>query len=183
MLCSVAGLSCASEPLSVPCPQVQTGDLAISEIHGRQTEADTGDWIEIYNDSNDSKDLAGLTIELIKLDGSSHTKVLIRSETIVPPGDYAVVGQGPSTPHLDYDLAGELSQRLYPNAALKLWSCGVLIDQLAYRNLPKDGSWSLTGDLQDRPSIANDEEAAWCVDQSSGPGTTGSPGSANPVCP
>ncbi len=191
--CSVGGLlfGCSQEPLDIPCPEVSKGDLVVTEVHGPQTGEDRyGEWIEIYNATGSAIDLSGLSVTFKKLDGSSNTRLFIRTALSLAPGAYAVFGRqtaGAEPEHVDYGYKADLDSKLYDSAAVEVISCGDQIDLAVYRNLPTKGSLTLDGAISPPTALANDDERSWCVDNREDEdteqlGVRGTPGEENPVC-
>lgn len=182
---------CARDPLDVPCPRLDEGELVITEIHGPQSgdADDYGEWIEIYNPTGRTLDLSGLAISVIKLDGSSSADMLVRSALQLPPGEYAVFGRQVDSalpPHVDYGYIADIDRKLFDSAALEVSSCGQRIDVVVYRNLPTKGSLILSGDAP-LTAEANDDELNWCTDEredenSADSGIRGTPREENPTC-
>lgn len=178
--------ACARDPIDVPCPDVAAGDLVVSEIRGDQTgSADTlGQWIEIYNASGRLIDLTGLVVKMRKIDGSAVTRIVVRDEALAI-GDGAYVVLGAFSPislpaYVDYGFIEDFSQSIYAAGAIVIESCGRLVDQAVYRDLPGSGSWAFDG-ARVPDALANDDEAAWCADVE---GTThsGTPRERNRPC-
>jgi hypothetical protein len=182
---------CEREPLPWICPDVGPGDLVITELRGSQTGSDTyGQWIEVYNASGAAQDLQGLSVELIRLDGSGPARILVRVDGVtVPAGGYAVLGRfatGQEPVHVDYGYLHDFSSNLYDSAAVDLVACGERVDRVVYRDLPRVGTLSYDGDLTP-DAMGNDDEDAWCVDDVPEDSTTelgvpGTPGQPNRPC-
>ena len=183
---------CTSDPLDISCPDVDVGDLVITEIHGPQTGEDAyGEWIEIYNASTRTIELSGLSVTVTRLDGSAQAKFLVRSATSIGPGAYAVFGKqiaGDEPAHVDYGYISDLDSKLYDSGAVEVVSCGMRIDLMVYRNLPTKGSVVLDGSIKPPTAEANDDEVNLCLDQTEDDmselsGIRGTPQEGNPVCP
>jgi hypothetical protein len=187
------GLSgCTSDPLDISCPDVDVGDLVVTEIHGPQSGEDGyGEWIEIYNSSSRPIDLTGLAVSVTRLDGSAEAKFLVRSRATVEPDGYAVFGKqiaGDEPAHVDYGYISDLESKLYDSGAVEVKSCGMRIDLMVYRNLPTKGSVILDGTISPPTAAANDDEMNLCLDQTEDAmtelsGIRGTPKEGNPVCP
>lgn len=162
----------------------------VSEVRGPQSgENGYGEWIEVFNATGSQVDLKGLSVQVIKLDGSSRSEFLIRRSLPVSAGAYAVFGNnlpGLESSHVDYGYGADFPGKLPDSAAIEITTCGERADLLVYRNLPPKGSLILTG--EDEPdATTNDDELAWCVDeredeQTPNNGIKGTPQEANPVC-
>lgn len=188
----VAG-GCSRDPIDVPCPDIQPGDLVISEVRGAQNpEPGYGEWIEIYNASADAVDLTGLRVDLTKLvDGTAAASILLHDgPTQAAPGSYFVVGSFPAgeePAHVAYGYGDDFTGVLPSGAAIDIHSCGVLVDRMIYRALPDEGTWSFTGEVDPPDGNENDDEDAWCADLTEDEdtprmGIRGTPGEANIPC-
>lgn len=189
-----AAAGCAREPLDEVCPPLAAGDLAVSEIRGPQTGTDTwGQWIEVYNATAAELDLAGLDLSLHKLDGSGQADILVRRAVRVEAGGYAVLGRFPADrlpEHADYGFEYDFGSSIYTDGVVGLVSCGTLIDEVVYQELPSEGSLAFDG-AYPPDAATNDEQSAWCVDdqpwEPGDAGTTmvgvpGTPGERNRAC-
>lgn len=193
---------CARDALDGSCPAVGPGDLVVSEVRGNQSGSDGyGQWIEIYNASPASVDLAGLEVHVQRVDGGAGGHILVRESLVVDAGGYAVIGRftADAVPeHADYGYELPcasassgcddywLDTSLYDAAAVDLSACGELIDRAIYRDLPSRGTWAFSG-AQAPDATGNDTESDWCVDdtedaQTAQLGIRGTPGEANPPC-
>jgi len=178
--------ACARDPIDVPCPDVAAGELAVSEIRGDQTgTADAlGQWFEIYNASGRRIDLTGLVVKIRKIDGSAVARIVVRGEALgIDGGAYLVLGAfSPiSLPdYVDYGFIEDFSQSIYAAGAIAIESCGQLVDQAVYRDLPGSGSWGFDG-ARVPDAAGNDDESGWCADAE---GTThaGTPRERNRPC-
>ncbi|MEZ4450289.1 MAG: lamin tail domain-containing protein [Nannocystaceae bacterium] len=188
--------ACVRDPLPRICPELAAGSLVITEIRGSQAGADTyGQWIEIYNATDEAISLAGLSLRAIKTDGSGDFEFLIRDDdATIGPGAYAVLGGAGAEgkDFVTYEFDAEEQRDLYDAGILELYSCDALIDRVLYRGLPAEGTLSLDGAVPP-DADANDDSAdpIWCVD-ATGPqpgepmtelGIRGTPGETNRPCP
>ena len=192
--CIASGFSagCSHEPLDISCPDVSEGDLVVTEIHGPQSgDVDQyGEWVEIYNATERSIDITGLSVSFTKLDGSSKRAMFVRSPLSLGPGAYGVFGrqrQGAEPDHVDYGYMADIDSDLFDSAAVEITSCGVFVDLAVYRNLPTKGSLILDGDVSPPTAEANNDEMNWCVDNledenTEQMGVRGTPQEENPVC-
>lgn len=191
----IAGLltaGCSHEPIDIPCPDVSEGDLVVTEIHGPQSgDVDQyGEWVEVFNATGRTIDVAGLSVSFTKLDGSSKRAMFVRSPLTVEPGAYAVFGRqvaGSEPSHVDYGYIADIDANLFDSAAVEITSCGEFVDLAVYRNLPTKGSLTLSGAISPPTSAANDDEVNWCVDDREDEnteqmGVRGTPQEENPVC-
>lgn len=193
MLCVAAlALACERQPLEDVCPSVAVGDLVLTEIRGPQSGADSyGQWIEVYNAGAGSIDLYGLTIDILRVDGGSEGRLYVREPNVVLPSDgYAVLGAAEPTrvpAHMDYGYLPDFDRDYYDSAGVTVSACGVVIDQLVYRNITATGSWSLDGAILPPTAVANDDQNNWCIDDAPGTdmtqlGLPGSPREMNRPC-
>jgi hypothetical protein len=184
---SIAAFGCSREPLPEFCPPVQEGGLVVSELRGDQSDNDDtfGEWIEIYNASGIQQELQGLHLDLVRLDGSSPTTIIVRRSLIVPQDGYAVLGRHlPSSvpEHVNYGYAEDFDKDLFDSGAIDLYACDVHVDRTVYRNLPATGSLGVDG-AEAPTAEANDEEGSWCVDSDTGlEFAEGTPGGRNLAC-
>ena len=186
--------ACARDPIDVPCPDIQAGDLVVTEIRGAQSpEPGYGEWIEIYNGSPDTVDLTGLRVTLTKLvDGTAAASFVLRggASTDAAPGDYFVLGRFPAgdePSYVQYGYADDYDGDLPTGAAVDVFSCGELVDRMIYRSLPTEGTWSLSGAFDPPADADNDAEDSWCVDTTEDDdtpsmGIRGTPGEMNIPC-
>lgn len=177
---------CEREPLDATCPDVGPGELVISEVRGPQSTPDAlGQWIELYNASGRALDLTGLILRVQRIDGGAQAILVVRRPGVtLAAGDYVVLGQaedGDEPAHIDYGYLVDYDGDLYDDGGLTAVSCGDVIDQVVYRDLPGAGSLSLDGaadpdaQLNDEANAA-DPASAWCIDGA------GTPGERNPTC-
>jgi len=199
LACSIAfaaGLCCARAPLERICPALAPGDLVVTEIRGKQDDVDTyGEWIELYNATDEPIPLGGISVNLIKLDGSGDFHFLVRDPDVeIAARDYAVLSGtvAADKPFTTYAFGDEEDASLYDGAFVEIYSCEDEVDRMLYRSLPDQGTWSLDGasepDAEDNDST---DDPIWCVDATPadpmGPmiefGIRGTPGEANRPCP
>lgn len=192
ILVALCGVACVRDPLDVPCPYLDPGDLVVTEIHGPQTGEDRyGEWIEVFNSSDKTVDLSGLAVRFIKLDGSSSAKLLVRNSVPLESGAYGTLGRyfaGTEPDFINYGYSDDLDGKIYDTGAIELSSCGVVLDVAVYRNLPSRGSMALSGDVSPPDAEANDDERNWCRDtrvddDTEQFGIRGTPQEENPACP
>jgi len=174
LLLAVSG--CERDPLDIPCPDVQPGELVITELNE--------EWVEIHNTTGAAVNLAGLTVVMQPLIGSDPDRIIVRSpEVVLEGGGYAVLGQFAET-YVDYVYVIDFESDLDDNAHIRIEACGVEIDAVLYRGLPNSGSLSLDGDLEPDAggndiADVNDPSSDWCLDTTDNLGT---PGEGNLVC-
>ena len=192
----VAVLSgCAEPALGEICPDAQAGDVVVTELRGPQSGPDTlPQWIELANAADHDLDLEGLHLVLTKLDGGSEREILVREGFELAPGERGVVAIGePGDEHdyVDYRAAADFDVDLYSGGLLQVRGCsGETIDELVYRELPDEGTWSLDPEVG-VDAEENDDEDNWCADAHEPedgeiPGTEvglpGTPGAPNSPC-
>lgn len=165
------------------------GDLLITEIMYNPTAlSDTeGEWLEIYNNSDQSIDLQNLILG--RDDANRHT---ITDPIVLLPGSYAVFERNDtaSTAPTSYTYGSDL---LLPNtgAVLSIFNEGTesdpgpLIFSVDYGgvNFPEGSGASIILN----PNMHNASEAvlgsSWCISTSTyNTGDLGTPGSANDAC-
>ena len=201
LLLAALAAACVRPALTEGCPDIEPGDLVVSEIYGNQANSSYVQWIEVYNASDEPIPLAGLRFSFVRLDDTRPVAFLVRDEALeVAPGDYVVIGGGDlqTETYLDYDYTLDYysknpeTQRitvrdLYGAARLRLDLCDVVLDKLVYAGLPNAGSLALDGARPPDAAANDDSRVGWCVDAREGPpteiGLPGSPGEANPPCP
>ena len=143
--------ACARDPLEATCPMLSPGDLAVSEIRGKQSSSsDTiGPWVEIFNTSGAQVQLTGLTVSMTNLTGTTTTHDQVRDvAAVVLTGGYFVI---------------DLTNAPPSGGGLDLVACGTVIDHVVYRSLPGTGTLGYDGN-KTPDATANDNESAWCVD-------------------
>lgn len=185
--------ACGRAPEAAICPDLEEGDLVLSEIRGEQMSS-WGQWIELYNASGGDLELFGLRVTMTPLDGSDADVVLVRTEPVeVIMGDRVVLGrfdQADLPEHIDYGWGSDLEDDMFASARLEIEACDVVTDQVVYRNLPPLGTLAFDGTAL--PTAENnDDDARWCNDATPSPpgayptetGVRGTPGEENPPCP
>ena len=185
---------CEREQLDLECTPMNSGDLVISELRGKQTGTDTrGQWIELYNTTTGELSLLGVPLNIRKLDGSDERDIVVRDHTVSVSGQgFVVLGRvsGALPDHIDYSYEDDFSSDLYVDALLEVHACGEMVDRLVYYDLPSAGTWAFDGG-QVLTAVTNDDEQNWCTDDDEAPltdgGTTqvglpGTPGEVNRPC-
>ncbi|PRQ09999.1 hypothetical protein [Enhygromyxa salina] len=199
---------CGRDPLPELCPDVDAGELVISELRGDQASDDSfGHYIEIYNDAGRGLDLQGLRVRL-RSSGGEQLELFVRDPVELSAGGYAVIGPGLEddvASWIDYGVAWDISggtpdENTYPrdfmryrSGFVELDACGSLIDQAFYETdvLTKTGTMAC-GNAENPPRASDNDDLSggcWCVDDLGaegqplfGVGLPGSPGEAN-RCP
>lgn len=175
--------ACARDPLDTPCPVARSGDLAVSEIRGRQSSSSDqfGQWIEIYNTTSAPIRLAGLAVELTTLTLSEVKRFEVHDEAAqVAPASYFVLGRFKASTkpgYVDYPYGDVFSDDLPAGAGLDLVACGTVVDHIVYRALPFTGTWGFDG-ARAPDAAANDTETSWCADTT----PNGTPQQRNHAC-
>lgn len=194
-------VACVRPPLTEACPEVQVGELVLTEFRGEQAGS-YRQWIELYNASDDDVALAGLTVAFTSQDGDPLGRLIVRDpELVVAPGAYVVLGGGDPTrdAYIDYDYTGDWHSEpgpedppgaalepkdIRPGGFVDLYACDTLVDRVLLRSLPEAGTLFWPGEPD---AAGNDDGASWCADATSviptGTGVFGTPGEANPPCP
>ena len=175
---------CTRPPIERICPDLEPGAVVVSEFRGPQADTDTwGQWIELFNHSGNEASLAGVVVHLTDTQGSSPQEVFIRNRTLrVPAGGYVVLGRFPDDErpaHVQYGYRLDLDENLHVDGVIEVLSCGRLLDRVVYHDLPTRGTRAFDG-AQGLDGTANDDQRAWCNDQTppAGPaGDGGAPGS------
>lgn len=205
----VLTFACVRAPDDGVCPDVDPGELVVTEIRGRQAGLDTlGQWIEIANRSGGTIDLHGLELELRDANGdlvNTSRRVLVRSELVAPRDGFVVLGHHEparmpafvdysffadyrATPDADGDVPIQATKDLVPGSIM-LVACGLEIDRVPVDVLPDAGTRALDGAIE-ATAEQNDLAAHWCVDDEPAPpgsmtgaGIPGTPGAPNRPCP
>jgi hypothetical protein len=166
----IGSTGCIREPLPEVCPNVDVGELVISELRGNPaTGSKLADYIEIYNAAGKSVDLQGLIIRVIATGG---TDIIIREPLEVDAGAYVVIASGrPSW--ITYDVGTDAVEQFLPGeeTAIELEACGEVIDTINYApggaptGLP-EGQTLACGNA-DAPPTADDNDdvdsGCWCL--------------------
>jgi hypothetical protein len=177
LILSVA-VGCARDPEPAICPSIVEGDLVVTEVRGPQDDLE-GPWIELFNASSASIDLAGIKVRFRRKDGSAEIPVLVRRPLAVGSGEYAVLGlffDAEVPAHVDYGFLDDFEGTWLGAAAIDVETCGQRVDLATYDALPEVGTYSLGGE----PDADNNNlPTAWCTDAT----PAGTPGAANNACP
>jgi hypothetical protein len=171
---------------------LSAGDIIISEFMVDPTKvADyRGEWIELYNTTNESYNLNGLQIS--SSGDSGHT---ISSDVNIPAKGYVVISVktspaengGIDNVSYAYPYSGI---RLLGDDSLSLSNGAVTLDTVTFQRFSPHWpgtteagqSSSLTPSLLD--STSNNSLSSWCVGSTIyGDGDFGTPGEANDICP
>lgn len=181
--------ACAREPEDALCPEVDVGDLIVTEVRGPQMPDDpiNGEWLELFNASGRSIDLRGIRVRFRRKDGSSEVAIIVRETVPVAAGEYVVLGlflnDNTRPAHVNYGFAGDFTETWLAAAAVDVESCGTRIDRAVYDALPRMGTYSFTGAMAPDTN-ANDDLRNWCTNgAAAGTAFPGSPQQANPPCP
>jgi hypothetical protein len=185
MLAAAAPAGCVRDPASDLCPDVAAGELVVTEVRGPQSPEDAdGSWIELYNASGRSIDLAGLKVRFRRKDGSTEIPILVRRSVPAAADSYTVLGlfaDAAPPEHVDYGFSADYRQGWLSSAAIDVESCGVRIDLAQYDSLPDQGTFSLGGAPD---ADRNDAPASWCTDATKvGSVYPGTPRGPNLACP
>jgi hypothetical protein len=178
---TILGLvACSRDPAEAVCPDLVAGDLVVTEVRGTQSPSDLdGPWIEVFNAASSSYDLEGTKVRFRDRGGSNEIPILIRHSLTISPGEYLVLGlflDETRPAHVDYGFLDDYSGSWKDAGAIDLVTCGAVIDQVTYDDLPQVGTYSLNGTPD---AESNNLATSWCFD----PMSAGTPGAANIVCP
>jgi hypothetical protein len=185
--CEVGVESCVDGgcvPLGAGDMPTLAGQIIVSEFMARsQSGSDNGEWIEVYNTTDDPLDLNGCLL----LDEGSDSKT-IESLLVVPAKGYKVLAKSadaaanhglvPDYVYGGYNLSNDEDEIIL--------KCGdVIVDQVNFTTPQAvlGVAWALSADKLD--ATANDDMANWCA-ATAVYGTAdklGTPGLANAVCP
>ncbi len=185
-LAVVSLTACEREPLPEICPNIEVGDLVISELRGNN-EAFAADWIEVHNTSTSTIDLLGLVVRL-RLGNGTIVRFLIRESVELPAGGYLAAGPMEADWLYPTREVPKLFNDVY-RGYVEIEGCDdEVLDTVEFLALPSKGTLAC-GNAQSPPDIdANDDTATgcWCVDESMGGPQLlvgfGSPGEPN-RCP
>jgi len=168
------------------CPELEEGDLVVTEVGGPQTEQDLlRPFIELYNASGTAIDLRGIRVRLRRATGDTIGTFVVRRELEVAAGSYTTLGldADPSdAAYVDYGFSSDFHVSFPSTAVIQVEACDTEIDQLSYDSLPKAGTYSY-GEM---PPTAdgNDVPTRWCTDAAANVGAfPGTPQRANIPCP
>jgi hypothetical protein len=186
VLCLVAAAACTRDPADAVCPDISKGDLVITEIGGPQTGMEAlKPWIELYNASGATIDLSGIRIRFRRLTGDEIGSAVVRREVSAAAGAYTVFGldlDESDQTYLDYGFAADFHSSWPTSAAVDIYACDEVIDQMKYDSLPKTGTYSLGAMPPTEES--NDFPAMWCTDTTANVNSfPGTPQRANTACP
>lgn len=193
-LLAVCIAGCGREPTEEICPDVQAGELVLTELRGPQSGADTyGQWIELFNATDAALELRGLQIAFTPGDGSDPLRLIVRRDLELESEGYVVLGRAEldDVPaHMDYGFGPEFDDGLDPSGVVDVEACDEVIDRFVYLELPVEGSYAFDGS-KPIDADANDDESCWCADTNEAPpdgpmteiGLPGTPGEENPPCP
>lgn len=160
------------------------GDLVFTEIMPNPAGADEGgEYVELYNASGASMDLAGLTLKYTRLDGSAPKEVKLTNGTIAS-GKYFTLGDARTEPlpaHIDLSYGAGLGALGNTDGTLSI-SCGdTVLDSVSYTRMKENYARVFDGNVSP-DAFSNDDESSWC-DATTMAGTFfGSPRAANEAC-
>ncbi len=161
--------------------QLNAGDLIVTEIMANpKAVTDTnGEWIEIYNTTNQPIDLTSL--QIVK---DTTKKPISGTNLIIGANSHFVIAKTESS-LVSYNALCAFSTTILPNsgATISLEINGVTIDSMTYPATAESKSWQLSSTKYNH--IDNDEYANWCVGTTAISGENsdlGTPGSSNNQC-
>ena len=157
--------------------EFEDNSIVINEINYNSSDVfDTGDWVELYNQSNSTINLKGWIFK----DDNENNSFIFNTVTLMQPKSYLLLSEKPKDLKNKFSqlnqLHGPFNFGLGDNDEVRIYSNdGVLIDSVRYDNsLPwpveADGQGS-TLELKD-PSLNNENVFSWIA--SKGHGTPGS---------
>jgi len=157
--------------------EFENNSIVINEINYNSSDVfDTGDWVELYNQSNSTINLKGWIFK----DDNENNSFIFNTVTLMQPKSYLLLSEKPKDLKNKFSqlnqLHGPFNFGLGDNDEVRIYSNdGVLIDSVRYDNsLPwpveADGQGS-TLELKD-PSLNNENVFSWIA--SKGHGTPGS---------
>jgi hypothetical protein len=170
------------------CPDggAAAGDLVVTELMINPGAANDvhGEWVELYNASDTSIDLEGLTLH----DGASEQNVVLDS-LLLPAGDYVVLGVSGDTSLnggvvVDHVLA-DLSLK-NTSDDLIVERDGIVFDTVSYdteAGFPSSTGQAMNLSANHASAEENDDPSHWCLATTPyGDGDLGTPGAPNPPC-
>jgi hypothetical protein len=186
LLASLTLVACTRDPETAICPDVNEGDIVITEIAGKQTGNDVlVPWVELYNASGGSIDFRGLTVRLRQLDGDTIDSFIIRRSLQVSASDYVTLGlttDDGTADYLDYGFAGDFAASWPSAAAIDVLSCDLQVDKAQWPDLPNTGTYSMG--KSPPTAVLNDFPTNWCTDATPNDGSApGTPKRVNTPCP
>ncbi|MGE0868038.1 MAG: hypothetical protein AB7P03_05745 [Kofleriaceae bacterium] len=188
--------SCGPSAPTTGCRDgILPGDLVITEVFadyvaptmGASSTDDGKEWFEIYNASDEPKELEGLTIVHSRPDGSKPSSHELGSITIAP-GQFLTLGNSAKDllpPYIDYGYMADLGELYNTNGGMLALSCeDTEIDRAVYDGVKPGHSRQLTSAVPPDYTI-NDEAANWCQanDTEFENGNFGTPGSDSDCLP
>jgi len=195
VVCLTMTLGCgptAPTPPQAPCKGVAPGDMVLSEFMADPAGSDTGkQYIEIYNTTDHSVDLSGLTLFQSMSDGSRLNSTALPS-LVMSSHSYFVMGdagddESTRPAYLNYGYGSALGALRHENGKIGL-NCGsTVITELAYTEVSAGHARQLDG--ASAPSATRLLDATqWCdaiepLNALAPIGENyGSPGAANHPC-
>ncbi len=181
-------LSACSPPSSTCAQPIAAGELVVSELFAsyQGSGGDAGhQWLELYNASDRSLELAGVELVHVRADGTT-AKHRIGSLAIAPHA-YATLGDaapGALAPFLDYGYGDELGTFAPAGRGTLALRCGSTeISAIAYGPSTSGRSRELTAAAPPSAALASDP-ASWCdAITELTPGNFGTPRAASDCIP
>lgn len=178
---------CDEECMIEPA-EAMPGDILITEImkDPNQVQDTVGEWIELYNVTENDIDINGWTL---KDDGSDNISIFHEAGVIVPAESFFVLGRE-SDPALnggfDVDYVYASFNLANKDDEVILLSGAVVVDQVWYDDgdtFPDASGKSLSLDPDGFDHENNDDGVFWCDGaEIYGDGDWGTPGADNPSC-
>lgn len=171
-----------------PAPALP-GDVIVSEIMKNPLKVEDlyGEWIELYNTTDQDIDINAWTIKDL---GADKHRIFKLGGLVIPAKGYLTLGRNEDKAtnggvSLDYQYTGFTLGNTQDQ--IIIMSGDILIDQVAYDDgleFPNLEGASLSLSPDKMTATENDVGANWCAGQDPfGAGDLGSPGTANPPCP
>lgn len=174
---------CSEAPECQPVPGV--GDLVITEILQNPSGTDTGkEWFEVFNVSQETFDLKGLTVSDMAQD-----QFTVETSLVVAPGESVVFGPNGNAATnggvaIDYIYSGFTLAN--GDDEIRLTWGETTVDEVAYDggpNFPNPDGTSMQLAPESISAAANDDGSAWCEGKVPfGDGDFGTPGEMNTPC-
>ena len=170
------------------CGALEPGDLVVTEVHANPDGSDgDGEYIELFNATEDLLALDGLMLATSRADGAS-PKAHRFIGVSIDSGRYFVAGNAPvdSMPaHVDYSYGKTLGSLRNSDAVVAIRCGDMLIDEVSYERTIDGRALELDGRLAPDHEL-NDDAGHWCitpegVDEVSA-GNFGTPGITNSPC-
>ena len=175
------------------CRNVAAGDLLVTEFMADPAGSDTGkQYVEIYNATDHTIDLNGLSLFQSMADGSRLNAIALHSTQVTPHAHFVFgdtgdnVGARPA--YVNYGYGSLLGALRHESGKLGLRCGATVITEVTYTQVTAGHSRELDG-AAIASATASSDESYWCDATEPLGGLApegenfGSPGTANPACP